>query len=50
MVAVEPDIQGRGIGSALTESALEKMKDARMSVAMVETGGDSGHEPARQTY
>jgi hypothetical protein len=26
------------------------MKDAGMSIAMVETGGDPGHEKARQTY
>ncbi|NER52278.1 MAG: GNAT family N-acetyltransferase [Symploca sp. SIO1A3] len=50
MVAVEPDFQGRGIGSALIEFALEWMKDAGMSIAMVETGGDSGHAPARHTY
>lgn len=26
------------------------MKDAGMSIAMVETGGDPGHAPARRTY
>lgn len=50
MVAVDPDFQGRGIGTALMEFALEWMKDAGMSVAMVETGGDPGHAPARRTY
>ena len=50
MVAVDPDFQGRGIGSALIEFALVWMKDAGMSVAMVETGGDLGHAPARHTY
>lgn len=50
MVAVDPDYQGRGIGSALIEFALAWMKDAGMSVAMVETGGDPGHAPARHTY
>jgi mycothiol synthase len=50
MVAVDPDFQGRGIGSALTEFALNWMKDAGMSIAMVETGGDPGHAPARHTY
>lgn len=50
MVAVEPDFQGRGIGTALTEFALNWMKDAGMSIAMVETGGDLGHAPARHTY
>lgn len=50
MVAVDPDFQGRGIGTALIEFALRWMKDARMSIAMVETGGDDGHAPARHTY
>jgi mycothiol synthase len=50
MVAVDPDFQGRGVGSALIEFALGWMKDAGMSVAMVETGGDPGHAAARHTY
>ena len=50
MVAVDPDCQGHGIGSALIEFALDWMKDAGMAIAMVETGGDPGHAPARHTY
>jgi GNAT superfamily N-acetyltransferase len=50
MVAVDPDFQGRGIGSTSIEFALDRMKDAGMSIAMVETGGDLGHAPARHTY
>jgi GNAT superfamily N-acetyltransferase len=50
MVAVDPDFQGSGIGTALMEFALDWMKNAGMSVAMVETGGDPGHAPARRTY
>lgn len=50
MVAVEPNFQGHGIGTALIKFALDWMKDARMSIAMVETGGDPGHAPARHTY
>lgn len=50
MVAVDPDFQGHGIGTALIEFALNWMKNAGMSVAMVETGGDPGHEKARRTY
>ena len=50
MVAVDPDFQGHGIGSALIEFALGSMKDAGMSIAMVETGGDPGHARARHTY
>lgn len=50
MIAVDPAVQGAGIGTALTQFALEWMKHARMRVAMVETGGDPGHAPARRTY
>ncbi|MBE9103299.1 GNAT family N-acetyltransferase [Vacuolonema iberomarrocanum] len=50
MIAVDPDHQGRGIGSALAEFALDWMKNAGMAIAMVETGGDPGHAPARHTY
>ncbi len=50
MIAVDPDFQGYGIGTALIEFALTWMKDAGMSIAMVETGGDLGHAPARRTY
>jgi ribosomal protein S18 acetylase RimI-like enzyme len=50
MLAVDPDHQGRGVGTALTEFALGCIKDAGMAVAMVETGADPGHAPARRTY
>jgi ribosomal protein S18 acetylase RimI-like enzyme len=49
MLAVDPDYQGDGIGTALTEFALDRLKDAGMKVAMVETGGDPGHAAARRT-
>ncbi len=50
MLAVDPDYQGGGIGAALTEFALDRLKDAGMRVAMVETGKDPGHAAARRTY
>lgn len=50
MLAVDPDYQGGGIGTALTEFAIDRLKDAGMKVAMVETGGDPGHAAARRTY
>lgn len=50
MIAVDPDYQRRGIARALMEFAQQQMKEAGMSVAMVETGGDPGHAPARATY
>src|SRR5918994_924829 len=46
----DPDYQGGGIGTALTEFALDRLEDAGMKVAMVETGGDPGHAAARRTY
>lgn len=50
MVAVDPPCQRRGIGRALTDFATEQLRQAGMKVAMVETGGDPGHGPARRTY
>lgn len=50
MIAVDPDAQKRGIASALTHHVIEWMKTAGMSLAMVETGADPGHAPARRTY
>jgi ribosomal protein S18 acetylase RimI-like enzyme len=50
MLAVDPDYQGGGIGTALSEFALERLKEAGMRMAMVETGGDPGHGAARRTY
>ncbi|XSG77170.1 GNAT family N-acetyltransferase [Herpetosiphon llansteffanensis] len=50
MLAVDPSYQQRGVGAALTNFAVEQFRSAGMRVAMVETGGDPGHEPARQTY
>jgi GNAT superfamily N-acetyltransferase len=50
MLAVDPDAQGQGVGSALIQFALSWMKESGMTIAMVETGGDPGHAPARHTY
>ena len=50
ILAVDPDHQGSGIGTALTEFALARLKEDGMRVAMVETGGDQGHAAARRTY
>lgn len=50
MLAVDPDAQGCGIGGALTAFAIDRMREAGLAVAMVETGGDPGHAPARHTY
>lgn len=50
MMAVDPEQQRTGIGSLLTSFALNRIQDSGMRVAMVETGGDPGHAPARRTY
>lgn len=50
ILAVDPDYQGAGIGTSLTGFALDRLKEAGMTVAMVETGGDPGHAAARRTY
>jgi ribosomal protein S18 acetylase RimI-like enzyme len=50
MIAVDPACQGKGIGLALTEHAVEQMRDAGRQLAIVNTGGDPGHAAARATY
>ena len=50
MLAVDPDAQGRGLGTTLTNFATEWMREAGMRLAMIGTGGDPGHAPARRTY
>ena len=50
MVAVDPAAQDQGVGTALTHFAVDWMRAAGMALAMVETGGDPGHAPARRTY
>ena len=50
MIAVDPDFQRRGIARRLTDHAVEWFRGVGMSIAMVETGGDPGHAPARRTY
>ncbi|HEX8727575.1 MAG TPA: GNAT family N-acetyltransferase [Ktedonobacterales bacterium] len=50
LLAVHPDYQNRGIGAALNVYVLEEMKARGMRLAVVGTGGDPGHAPARRTY
>jgi GNAT superfamily N-acetyltransferase len=50
MLAVDPDRQHRGTGTALAEFATGWLRGAGLRVAMVETGGDPGHAPARRVY
>ncbi len=50
MLAVDPARQGRGVGGLLTASALDVIRQAGCRLAVVATGGDPGHAPARHVY
>ncbi|HLI45541.1 MAG TPA: GNAT family N-acetyltransferase [Acidimicrobiales bacterium] len=50
MLAVNPDHQARGIGTLLTETATQWLRQSGARVAFVETGGDPGHAAARRVY
>jgi len=50
IIGVDPDYQRRGISSRLTEFATEHMRSRGMDIAVVETGADPGHAPARAAY
>jgi len=50
MLAVDPDFQRQGAAAALTRTATDWLASRGMRVAMVETGGDPGHAPARRVY
>jgi len=50
IIGVDPDHQLHGIGARLTEFAVDHMRGRGMDIAVVETGGDSGHAPARALY
>ena len=50
ILATDPDVQRQGVARRLMDFAENIFREADMSIAMVETVGDSGHAPARQTY
>ena len=50
LLAVHPGYSSRGVGTELNLAALEKMKEAGMKIAKVDTGGDPSHAPARRSY
>lgn len=50
IIAVAPSHQQCGIGRSLLEFAESYIKSKGMKMVMVETVGDSGHEPARRAY
>jgi ribosomal protein S18 acetylase RimI-like enzyme len=50
LLAVHPEHQKQGIATELNQAALDAMKAAGMKMAVVETGGEEGHAPARRAY
>lgn len=50
LLAVDPGVQDRGIGTELNTFALGKMKEHGMRLAVAATGGDPAHAPARRSY
>jgi GNAT superfamily N-acetyltransferase len=50
MLAVDPLVQRQGIGTVLTSFAVQRLRDAGVGLAVVGTGGDPGHAPARRVY
>ena len=50
MLAVDPGAQRAGLGASLTTHAVDWMRARGVTLAIVETGGDPGHGPARKTY
>jgi ribosomal protein S18 acetylase RimI-like enzyme len=50
MIAVDPDHQRRGVATALMHRALGRVEAAGVDLAVIATGGDPGHAPARALY
>lgn len=50
MIAVDPAHQRQGIAAALMDRAVAHLRRDGCTLAVVATGGDPGHAPARRTY
>ncbi len=50
MIAVDPGYQGAGVGASLMQRAVDEIKARGVDLAVVGTGGDPGHAPARAVY
>lgn len=48
--AVDSDFKGMGIGTMMYNFVMDKMRDEGMICAVVATGGDDAHAPARRAY
>jgi len=47
---VAPECRGLGVGTTLVQMALDKLREAGLPLALVVTGLDDGHAPARRVY
>jgi ribosomal protein S18 acetylase RimI-like enzyme len=50
MIAVDPECQHQGVGAALMDRALAEIEARGVDLAVIATGGDPGHAPARALY
>lgn len=50
LLAVHPDYQNNNVGTGLNMKALEDMTLSGIKMAVVETGNDETHAPARKAY
>ncbi len=50
LLAVAPAAQNQGLGTRLNAFALDRLRELGMRLAVVGTGGDPGHAPARRSY
>ncbi len=50
LIAVHPELQGRGIGALLNEYALDLLRGEGMRLVTLGTGGDPSHAAARRSY
>ncbi len=50
LLAVDPDHQGRGVGTALNDLAVNRLRELEMRFATVSTGSGPDHAPARCSY
>lgn len=50
MIAVDPGYQGAGLGASLMQRAVAEIEAQGVGLAVIATGGDPGHAPARGLY
>ncbi len=50
MIAVDPAHQGAGVGTSLMQQAVTEIRAQGVDLAVIATGGDPGHAPARALY